>query len=360
MRKFTALLSVVAIAASALFMSCAQKNVPTLVPAFPSIKYATYELNKSGEFAWTYESAYGFTAAKGVGFQNAKDARLEYVIEPNADWVANISAEDAEYVALRVGKDGYVGYDESQYVLSTTTDGARGKRVLCFEVVKTPYKGETPVEVDVELSMCGQTMVIATFTINPSNEEAPVDTPDVPATPDVVIDGENYMGTITNHGDYYDNGTATYAIELFTIAFDEATGDPVSMKLMAIEYLVSADNADGAAAKLTPDTSYSFAANTYIPGYFDDWNYGTIYCEMDYATEEFTANEPVNAGEISVSVADGVYTIKGDLTSTNGKTIKVDFTGELEVADSGMPLSRTSKSHSVKHLFSTALKYAKR
>ena len=359
MRKFTALLSVVAIAASALFMSCAQKVVPTLVPAFPSIKYATYELNKRGVFEWTYESAYGFTAAKGVGFQNAKDARLEYVIEPNADWVANISAEDAEYVALRVGKDGYVGYDESQYVHATTTDGARGKRVLCFEVVKTPYKGETPVEVDVKLTMCGQTMVIATFTINPSNEEAPVDTPDVPATADVVVDGENYMGTIANLGDYYENGAATYAIELFSVALDEATGDPSTLKLLAVEYVVAADNTDGAAAKLTPDTAYSFAENTYVPGYFDDWYYGTIYCEMDYVTEEFTANEPVNAGEISVSVADGVYTIKGDLTSTNGKTIKVDYTGELQFAGA-MPLSRTSKSHSVKHIFSSALKYAKR
>lgn len=362
MRKFTALLSIVAIAASALFVSCAQKIVPTLVPAFPSIKYATYELNKSGEFEWLYDSAYGYTNAKGVGFQNNAGARLEYVIEPNADWTATIEGNGVEYVAFRVGNNGYEGYDESQYTHGATVDGARGKRVLKFEVVKTPYKGETPVEVNVKMMMCGQNMTIATFTIYPSNEEAPVDQPDVPApAADYVIDNESCMGgTIANLGDYYENGTATYTIELYNILFDEA-GDPATSKTMAIEYVVAADVVDGAAANLTPDSDYNFAAGTYVPGFFDgDWYYGTIYVEMDFASETFAVNEPVNAGNISVSVADGIYTVQGDLTSTNGKTIKVNYVGELESADAASLLSRTAKGRPAKRLFSSALNFAKR
>lgn len=363
MRKFTALLSIVAIAASALFVSCAQKNVPTVVPAFPSIKYATYQLNKSGDFEWSYESAYGYTDAKGGGFQNKKDARLEYVIEPNADWTATIEGDGVEYVAFRIGNNGYEGYDDSQYTHGATVDGARGKRVLRFEVVKTPYKGETPVEVNVKMLMCGQNMVIATFTIYPSNEEAPVDQPDVPAA-DYTIGGADFMGTITNWGDTYMNGSINYTIDLFAIAFDEESGDPTGMKMVRLDYSVPGDAEDASASNVAADNAYSFAPNTYTPGYFDSENqeiYGTIYAEMDYSTGLYTVTEPINDGVFSVSVAEGIYTITGELKSLNGKTIKVEYTGELDNANELSVLSRKSEVRpTVKHFFSTAVKVAKR
>ena len=81
---------------------------------------------------------------------------------------------------------------------------------------------------------------------------------------------------------------------------------------------------------------------------------------MDFASETFAVNEPVNAGNISVSVADGIYTVQGDLTSTNGKTIKVNYVGELESAGAASLLSRTAKGRPAKRLFSSALNFAKR
>jgi hypothetical protein len=92
MKKITSVLSLLALVASALFVSCAQSKEPDLVPAFPSHKYASYALNKDGVYVWTFNTTDSYTAAKGGGFRvnTANAAILDYIIIPNAEWSVEI------------------------------------------------------------------------------------------------------------------------------------------------------------------------------------------------------------------------------------------------------------------------------
>ena len=111
MKKFISILSLAAIVASALFVSCAQKKEPTLVPAFPYNKTATYVQNEdSGEWAWSWASADGWTAAKDGGFGTTTTNHfgatvLEYRIDPNAAWTAEVVGQGKEYVEMAQGFD---------------------------------------------------------------------------------------------------------------------------------------------------------------------------------------------------------------------------------------------------------------
>ena len=116
MKKFTTILSLVAIVASVLFVSCAQKKEPTLVPAFPYKKTATYVQNEdSGEWAWSWASADDWTAAKDGGFGKVSSGTtagtnhfgatvLEYRIDPNAAWTAEVVGQGKEYVVHGLGE----------------------------------------------------------------------------------------------------------------------------------------------------------------------------------------------------------------------------------------------------------------
>ena len=169
MKKFISMLSLVAIVASALFVSCAQKKDPTLVPAFPYHKTATYALNKKGEWTWSYATDDAYTAAKGGGFQSSKIDKtyLEYRMTPNADWTLEVVGEGKEYVEA-YNQDGYFFVEECTF--GSTLSGEKGMNEVGFRVIKNPAFGEEPVEVEVALSMAGETMVILTLVIEAAAE----------------------------------------------------------------------------------------------------------------------------------------------------------------------------------------------
>ena len=176
MKKFISILSLAAIVASALFVSCAQKKEPTLVPAFPYKKTATYaQKEDSGEWAWSWASADDWTAAKDGGFGKVSSGTtagtnhfgatvLEYRIDPNAAWTAEVVGQGKEYVEMGQGFD----FDVEKLTWGSTAAGDRGKNSLYFRVLKTPESYEEAVEVEVALTMVGETMVIATLVLEPA------------------------------------------------------------------------------------------------------------------------------------------------------------------------------------------------
>ena len=168
MKKLISMLSLAAVVVSALFVSCAKPKDPTLVPAFPYDKTATYSQNEDTEaWAWSYASGDKFTNALGVGFQASKidPTYLEYRFTPNAEWTLEVVGQGKEYVeAYR--QDGYFKAEECTF--SSTLTGDRGINTIGFRVIKTPESYEEPVNVDVALSMCGETMTILTLVLEPA------------------------------------------------------------------------------------------------------------------------------------------------------------------------------------------------
>ena len=168
MKKFISMLSLAAIVASALFISCAKPQGPTLVPAFPYHKTATYSQNEdSGEWKWTYASADAWATSKGYGFQASKLGTdyLEYRITPNADWTLQVVGLGKEYIEV-YRQDGYFTPEECKFGHSLS--GARGLNTIGLHVLKTPESYEEPVEVEINLSMEGETMQILTLTLEPA------------------------------------------------------------------------------------------------------------------------------------------------------------------------------------------------
>lgn len=168
MKKFISMLSLAAIVASALFVSCAKPKEPTVVPAFPYDKTATYAQNEdSGEWAWAYASGDKYTNALGVGFQASKidPTFLEYRMTPNMDWTLEILGNGKEYLeAYR--QDGYFKVEELTFAHSLS--GLKGLNTIGFRVIKTPESYEEPVNVEVALSMAGETMTILTLVLEPA------------------------------------------------------------------------------------------------------------------------------------------------------------------------------------------------
>ena len=168
MKKFISMLSLAAIVASALFVSCAKPKEPTVVPAFPYDKTATYAQNEdSGEWAWAYASGDKYTNALGVGFQASKidPTFLEYRMTPNIDWTLEILGNGKEYLeAYR--QDGYFKVEELTFASSLS--GLKGLNTIGFRVIKTPESYEEPVNVEVALSMAGETMTILTLVLEPA------------------------------------------------------------------------------------------------------------------------------------------------------------------------------------------------
>ena len=168
MKKLISMLSLAAIVASALFVSCAQPKEPTLVPAFPYNKTATYTQNEdSGEWKWTYASADGWSTSKDVGFQVSKLGTdyLEYRVNLNADWTLEVVGQGKEYIEV-YRQDGYFKPEECTF--GSTLSGSRGKNTLGIHVIKTPESYEEAVSVELALTMEGETMVIATLVLEPS------------------------------------------------------------------------------------------------------------------------------------------------------------------------------------------------
>ena len=183
MKKITMLLGMVAIAASTLFVSCAQKHVPEPVPAFPRERAATYALNKNGVYTWTASTSDDWdSASKWTGFRvissNIPDEikklgnAVLFYMAPNKDWTATIAPESREYLKFRVHNGGDF-YDEANYSYVDEVSGERDNQAeLCFVVIKTPEFGEESVKTFVNLTMVGQTMPLANITIGPKAESS--------------------------------------------------------------------------------------------------------------------------------------------------------------------------------------------
>jgi hypothetical protein len=173
MKKFTTILSLVAIVASVLFVSCAQKKEPTVVPAFPAKKIATYALNSKGVHAWSYTSAHAWSKGNyWTGFRvDPEDAtRVMYYIAPNVSWSAHIVGEAQEFLQFRVHKEGEPVYDEASYYYTSTVSGPRGNQAMTLVVTRIPEFGEEQLSGELEIVMDGQTMPLATINVGPLGE----------------------------------------------------------------------------------------------------------------------------------------------------------------------------------------------
>lgn len=180
MKRITMILGMVAIAASTLFVSCAQKHEPVQVKAFPRERAATYALNNKGVYTWTAVSADQWTSGnKWTGFRVATipteisklgNAVLFYMAT-NRDWTASIAPESREYLKFRVYNGTGDYYDEANYNYVDEVSGKMDNQCeLCFVVIKTPAFGEESVLTKVNLTMEGETMPLANITIGPKAE----------------------------------------------------------------------------------------------------------------------------------------------------------------------------------------------
>ncbi len=184
MRKITMILGMVAIAASTLFVSCAQKHVPDQAKAFPRERAATYALNKNGVYTWTASANDDWdSASKWTGFRvissnipdeikNMGNAVLFYMAT-NRDWTASIALESREYLKFRVHTGNFEDsfYDETKWSLVDEVSGKMDNQCeLCIVVTKTPDYGEESVLTHINLTMEGETMPLANITIGPKAE----------------------------------------------------------------------------------------------------------------------------------------------------------------------------------------------
>lgn len=166
MRKIVSILGLVAIAASALFVSCAEKKTPDLIPAFPSNKFATYAPNDKGVHVWSFDSAYKYSNAKQGGFVTpspADNPLLQYRIAPNFDWTVEVVGEGKNYLQI-------CNYDVKDGNFASSVSGQRGLSTIGLQVSNIPESYEEAVECKIQLSMQGETMIIATITIEPAAE----------------------------------------------------------------------------------------------------------------------------------------------------------------------------------------------
>ena len=171
MKKITSVLSLIALVVSALFVSCAKPHDINPVKAFPTAKHATYAVNNKGVHAWTWASAYTWNKNnKYTGFRikpaPGDTSHLYYYIEFNKSWTARI-VSGQDYIQFSVGKDGYAGYDESQYDYTSSVSGERGMRLLEIVPLQVPKVGEEPVVCELVCDMEGETMPLGTITIDP-------------------------------------------------------------------------------------------------------------------------------------------------------------------------------------------------
>ena len=146
MKKFTIVLSTVAIMASALFVSCIKPNNIVPPPAFPAENIATILEKQS------YTATYDYS----------------WQIEPNYDWTATIEESSREHIQFLTS----TGYSNPTY--GHTISGGRGINVLYINILKTPAEDEEAVTVKINITMQGETRPLATFTIDPYEYIKPI------------------------------------------------------------------------------------------------------------------------------------------------------------------------------------------
>ncbi|MBE6175082.1 MAG: hypothetical protein E7147_06030 [Rikenellaceae bacterium] len=180
----------------------------------------------------------------------------------------------------------------------------------------------------------GATMMMA---CEPANKEG--NEPEV--TPDFVVNAESeysmVQGIITPYGDYYEVGAANYYLELACLVSGE-DGMPMQAIILALDYSLAADNVDGLgtvkADVLNPTTEdYSYAPGTYVPGFVrENFLVGSGIMIQDYTTNTIT-NYVFVHGDITVSKAGDVYSVKGLVTCEDGKVVKLNYEGALVFYD---------------------------
>ena len=186
MKRISMFLGMIAVVASTLFVSCAQKHVPDQAMAFPRERAATYALNKNGVYTWTasasddWDATSKWTCFRVVSsnipteIKNMGNAVLFYMAT-NRDWTASIAPESREYLKFRVHtgnlEDSF--YDETKWSLVDEVSGKMDNQIeLCIVVIKTPEFGEESVETHLNLTMENQTMPLAKITIGPKAEDS--------------------------------------------------------------------------------------------------------------------------------------------------------------------------------------------
>ena len=179
----------------------------------------------------------------------------------------------------------------------------------------------------------------------------------------------NVLGAyLEYYGDYYEIGLNDYILEFDAVNLD-AEGNPVSLVLLFVEYLCALDNTTGLGSFTSagPDwvTFENLQPNTYFTGVDLEGELpGSVYAEMDIATESITVAEGIVDGTLTVSRSGEDYVVKGTLKTTNNKVVKVDYTGALEFGDyasesSLAPLS-VKKSVRIGKSFSSVSKFLKK
>lgn len=175
------ILGLVAIVASTLFVSCAKKHVPNDVPAFPRKMSATYALNSKGVHAWA-----GFVFADdgktscawnstnrwtGCRVDPTDATRLMMYFAPNKAYSVRIAESAREFLQFRVHKVGEPLYNEESYYTAYEVSGDCDNQA-CVTIVPTqiPQYDEEPLVGELEITMAGQTMPLATITIGPLGE----------------------------------------------------------------------------------------------------------------------------------------------------------------------------------------------
>lgn len=169
MKRIYAIVGVVAVLASTMFISCAgEKEIETVI-APPRNRTATYAVNSEGVYAWSYSSADTYSKAnfwRGL-WRHKQDAAniVRYTITPNVEWNARIVGDAAEYINFRVGKDGYEGFVEENFELKDAVSGNRGSNTLQIAVLKTPEVGEETKVCQIEIVMGGEVTIFGTFNL---------------------------------------------------------------------------------------------------------------------------------------------------------------------------------------------------
>lgn len=170
-----------------------------------------------------------------------------------------------------------------------------------------------------------------------------------------------YMVTLDCHGDYAEVGNNVYMLSM--IGLDDFD-NPTKAQMVSVQYNTPIDEFNGCgvlvADVLGADGYYTFAANTFTPGYIDPEDselfYGSIYAEMDWETGDYTVLECVTGGTLTITYNEETQenTFSGTLVLANGKTLAVEYTGL--VGGGIAPMKAALKAEKFARSFSSLLK----
>ena len=181
MKRISMILGLVAIVASTLFVSCAKKHEPNLVPAFPRKMSATYQLNSKGVHAWTgfvyaddgkTSCAWNSTNRHTGCRVDPEDAtRLMMYFAANKAYTVRVAESARDFLQFRVHKVGEPVYNPESYYTTYEVSGDRDNQAYVTIVpTQIPAFDEEPLVGELEITMANQTMPLATITINPLAE----------------------------------------------------------------------------------------------------------------------------------------------------------------------------------------------